>query len=329
MGVMKAISVDDLKSAGAIREADVVKLRRMFHADARIDRAEADQLIELNRACPQQDPAWVDCFVEMLTDHLVNQVAPEGYLTTENADWLISSIAPSGRVETRPEMELLINVLDKSRWSPQGLARFALHEVMQSIVHGDGPHRAHLADNAPGVVMDGDVEVIRRIIYAFGGDGNVAITRLEAEILFAINDATVGAPNAESWQDLFVKAIANCVLTASGYMAPSREEALAREAWLDRRGELSPGNVLGGMLSAYRGLSKEEQAINRLERHKIEIITGEEVSAVEAAWLVELLNRDGELTENELALLSFLKDQDAEIHADLMPLIDRATAEAA
>lgn len=328
MGVLKAVSVEDLKSAGAIREADVVKLRRMFHADARIDRAEAEQLVDLNRSCPQQDPAWIDCFVEMLTDHLVQQAEPEGYLTTENADWLISHIAPDGRVETKPEMELLINVLDKSRWSPQSLARFALNEVMQAIVNGDGPLRAHLADNIPGVVMDSDVEVLRRIIYAFGGDGNISITRHEAEMLFMINDATVGAENAESWQDLFVKTIANCVLTASGYMAPSREQALAREAWLDRRGDLTPGNMLGGMLSAYRALGKEELAIGRLERHKIEIITGEEVSAIEAAWLAELLNRDGELTANETALLAFLKDSGAEIHADLMPLIDRV-AEAA
>lgn len=326
MGVMKAISVEDLKCAGAIREADVLKLRRMFHADSRIDRAEAGQLIDLNRSCPQQDPAWIDCFVEMLTDHLVNQVEPEGYLTSENADWLVAAIAPGDRIETKPEMELLINVLDKSRWSPQSLARFALHEVMQAIVYGDGPLRAHVADTAPGVVMDSDVEVIRRIIYAFGGDGNISITRLEAEMLFAINDATVGAANAESWQDLFVKAIANCVLTASGYMAPSREQALAREAWLDRRGDLSPGNVLGGMLSAYRALSKEELAIGRLERHKIEIITGEEVNAVEAGWLAELLDRDGQLTENETALLSFLKEQNAEVHPDLMPLIERVAA---
>ena len=63
-------------------------------------------------------------------------------------------------------------------------------------------------------------------------------------------------------------------------------------------------------------------------RGKIEIITGEEVSAIEAAWLAELLNRDGELTANEVALLAFLKDSGAEIHADLMPLIDRV-AEAA
>lgn len=323
MGVLKAISVDELKAAGAICEADVLKMRRMFHADARIDRDEAELLIEINRACPVQDPAWTDCFVEMLTDHLVNQVEPEGYLTTENADWLISMIAPQRRIETKPEMEVLINILDKSRWSPQSLAQFALNEVMLSITNGDGPLRAHLAENAAGVVLESDVEVIRRIIYAFGGDGNISITRLEAEMLFAINEATLDVENAEGWRDLFVKAITNCVLTASGYIAPSREQALAREAWLERRGDLSIGNVLGGMLSAYRGLSREELAIATLERHKIQIVTGEEVNAVEASWLAELLGRDGELTPNEMALLAFLKEQNADLHPDLMPLIDR------
>ena len=31
---------------------------------------------------------------------------------------------------------------------------------------------------------------MRRMLYAFGGDGNIAITRQEAEVLFDINDAT-------------------------------------------------------------------------------------------------------------------------------------------
>ena len=89
--------------------------------------------------------------------------------------------------------------------------------------------------------------MIRRILYAFGGDGNVAITRPEAEVLFEINDATADGTNAEGWRDLFVKAIANCVLAASMYTAPSREQALTREAWLDRRGDLSVGAMAEGM----------------------------------------------------------------------------------
>jgi len=30
--------------------------------------------------------------------------------------------------------------------------------------------------------------MVRRILYAFGGDENIAVTRAEAEVLFGIND---------------------------------------------------------------------------------------------------------------------------------------------
>ncbi len=322
MDVLKAVSIDDIIARGVIKDTDVLKLRRMFHADQRIDLDEALKLLKLNRASAEQDPAWVDCFVEMMTDYLVNQAVPEGYVTADNATWLVEQIAQDdGRVMTKAELELLINVLDKSRWSPQSLAQFALSQVLDGIVEGSGPLRMGSAatDCKPGAVSESDVEVLRRILYAFGGDGNIAITPAEADVLFDINDATATAENADGWRDLFIKAIANCVLAVSGYTAPSREQALAREAWLDRRGELT----LGGMLSAYRAMSQEEKAIAALERQKIEIITREEVSACEATWLVDRLGRDGVLTANEQALVAFIKTEHPTLHAGLQDLIDR------
>jgi hypothetical protein len=325
MDVLKAVSVDEIVARGAIRDSDVLKLRRMFNADARIDRDEAEKLITLNRACAEQDPAWIDCFVEMLTDHVVNQTSPEGYVTYDNAEWLVARISIEDRIATRAELELLINILDKSRWSPQSLAEFTLRQVLDAILYGTGPLRTGAAaETAPGRVTDADVEVLRRILYAFGGDGNIAITRMEADVLFEINDATVEAENADGWRDLFVKAVANCVLAASGYTAPSREQALAREAWLEKRGELS----LSGMLSAYRRMSREEQAIARLERQKIEIITREEVTAGEAQWLAERLGRDGALTANEQALIAFLKGGNPALHDSLAGLLDKIPAAA-
>ena len=38
----------------------------------------------------------------------------------------IERISRDGRVETKTELELLVNVLDKARWAPQSLVRFAL-----------------------------------------------------------------------------------------------------------------------------------------------------------------------------------------------------------
>ena len=66
------------------------------------------------------------------------------------------------------------------------------------------------------------LELLRRMLYAFGGDGNVAVTRAEAEVLFDINDATADAEPNPAWTDLFVKAIANVVMAASGQQPPNQ-----------------------------------------------------------------------------------------------------------
>jgi hypothetical protein len=113
------------------------------------------------------------------------------------------------------------------------------------------------------------------------------------------------------------------VLSASGYTVPSREEALAREAWLDRRGDLSIGNVLAGMMSAYRPQSREEQAIVRLERQKVEIVTGEGVSVAEAEWLADRIKANGSLGANETALLAMLRDAQPDLHPVLADLVAR------
>ena len=329
MATVIAVSIDEIKARGSIKDADVQKLRRAYYEDGRITTDEADALFGLNDSCPVQDPSWSDCFTEMLTDHLVNQAEPEGYLTVDNADWLIARISADGRVESKTELDLLISVLEKSRWSPERLVCFALAQVRDAVIIGDGPIRAGRSLD-PGSVSEGEVELLRRVLYAFGGDGCVAITRAEANVLFEINDATAAADNATGWRDLFVKAIANSVMVASGYAVPTREEALAREAWLNRRGDLSLGNMvagmgagLSGMLSGYREQSSEERAIARLERQKIEIITNEEVTAPEVQWLAERFGRDGTLTANEQALLAFLKAESPKIHPDLQGLVDR------
>ena len=322
MTMLNAIAIDEIKTRGEITESDVLKFRRAFYADGRISEEDAAQLFNLHRAVTRHDPQWIDCFVEMVTDYLVNQAVPEGYVTTDNSAWLLAQLKADGHMPGRAEFELIINILDKSRWSPQSLARFALDQVRTGIVTCAGPLRDGSTETTVAV-SDADVEVLRRILYAFGGDGNITITRLEAEALFDINDATVGAANADCWRDLFVKAIANCVLTTSGYAVPSREQALARDAWLERRGDLSTAKMLKGMFAGYREISREEQVLARLERQKIEIVTGETVQVADAPWLAERLGRDGVISANEQALLGFLKQENPQLAIELQVLVDK------
>jgi hypothetical protein len=332
MGVLSAVAVAEIKARGSIKDADVLKLRRGYYDDGRISPDEAEMLFALNDACPVQDPAWADCFVEGITDYLVEQAEPKGYLTAENAAWLIERIAKDGRVESKTELDLLINVLDKARWAPQSLARFALEQVKIAVLEGTGPLRAG-RQLEPGLVSEADVELLRRILYSVGSDGNLAISQPEAEVLFEIDAATADADNHPSWSDLFVKAIGSCVMVASNYVPPARETVLARDAWLDRRGDLSLDNLLSGMASGFTGLfggyrkqSDEERAISRLTQQKVEIITHEAITAAEAAWLAQRIGRDGRLTPNERALLAFLKAESPSIDPSLQKLVDKACA---
>src|SRR5258705_12209316 len=121
MGVLSAVSVAEIKARGSIKDADVLKLRRNNYDDGQITADEAAIIFALNDACPIQDPAWADCFVETITDYIVDQAKPEGYLTADNVAWLLSRISKDGRVETKTELELVVSVLEKARWAPQSL----------------------------------------------------------------------------------------------------------------------------------------------------------------------------------------------------------------
>lgn len=349
MGLLQYVAVDEIRARGTMRDGDVLKLRRAFNDDASISAAEADTLFDLNDSCTVKDPAWADFFIEAITDYLVNQVQPEGYIVTDNAAWLIERITADGRVQSRTELELLVHVLDKARWSPPSLASFALEQVKEAVLSGDGPLRAGQS-LTPGVVSTAEVDLMRRILFAFGGDGSIAVTRAEADALIDINHAIAADGGTPEFTDLFVKAVANAVLHGIGLAVPSREEALRSEAW-DREADLRGagslladalgsdaagtsararvGGFLGRMLSSstadiwgtYRLQSSEEQALARLERQRLEIITGEQVGEADAAWLAGRLGSGG-LNDNERALLRFLKEESPVLPPPLSDLAD-------
>ncbi len=330
MGVLDAVSIDDIMKRGSIKDADVLKMRQALYEDGAISLDEADRIFTLNDACPIKDASWGDFFVEAITDAIIHQAEPQGYLTAANADWLIARISADGDVDSKTELDLLIHVLDEARWSPERLVSFALAQVKRAVVKGDGPLRSGQS-LARGTITEVEVNLLRRIIFAFGGDGNVSVTRAEAEVFFDIEDAVGDGAVNPAWTDFFVKAMTNCLMATSGYAVPTREDALRREAWLDRRGDLSLGNFLSGMISAslssiwsaYHDQSPEERALARLERQRIEIITNEQVTESEANWLAARMARDGKLTPTERALLEYLDKNAPNLHPSLRSLAQK------
>lgn len=327
-----ALPFDEILSRGSIKDADIARIRRVIYEDGVISASEADMLFRLNALCPVKDPAWASLFIEGVTDYLVFQELPQGYLTASNAHWLIDRVSDNGRVSSRTELELVVNILDKARWAPVSLAKFALDQVKYAVVMGMGPLRESSGIPA-GTIADGEVDLLRRILYAFAGDGHVAITRDEADVLFDIDEAIEGSAPNTAWTDLFVKAVANVIMATSGYAVPSREEALRQEAALDAPEQQT--SVMAFLLSmvqsnlasvkdAYHSQTAEERALAHLEHQRIEIITNEVITESEASWLANRLCRDGRLSPSEHALVAYLKSESPDIHPVLIEAVGRA-----
>jgi hypothetical protein len=322
--------IDQLKAKRELSADDVLALRRMVFGETQVTPEEAEALILLDESVEHAGPEWLDLFVEALTDFVIHQQAPQGYVSEANAAWLVDRIGRDGRVKTQTELELLIRVLEKATSTPASLAGFALAQVKEAVLTAQGP-LARGGVLVAGVVTAAEVELMRRILYAFGSDGNVAVTRTEAEVLFDINDASAGAANDPSWDELFVKAIANFLLAASHYQAPSRSEALRREQWLDAPSAGVMGffrqMVTGGpaaVRDAYARPEGEDAWAARNAEYAAASRLAEQVTEQEARWLAERLGRDGAVTENERALLRFVKAEAASLHPALRSLVEKA-----
>lgn len=332
MSALQSLPITELLQRDSIEDGDVLRLKSVLHVDYQLSADEVEALITLNETCARQHPSWIPFYVETLAEYYVSQQEPDGYLTAEKAKRLCDRIAPQGVVARKSDLDLLIRVLDRSRWSPVSLSRLVLMQIKCAVVQGDGPLRGAASAAGAGTIRESEVDLIRRVLYAFGGERPVAITRAEAEVLFDINDAIIDPQSNAAWTDLFVKAVANVVMAASGQAVPTREEALRRDAWLiEAKGDLSPLALLSAMVSSsldavrgnYLDQSTEERALVRLEQQRIEIITNEEIAQADAVWLCERIGRNGRLSPNEAALVGYLKRETPRIHPDLQATVAR------
>lgn len=150
-------------------------------------------------------------------------------------------------------------------------------------------------------------------------------------MLFKINERTAAANNDPSWNDLFVKAIANFVMCSAGYEAPIRDVALRRDSFFEQAepgigsffGRMVSGG-LAGIMEAYRApgdIESEWESKNKAAEALAR--RAETIDASEAKWLAERIGRDRPLRENERALLTLIKHASPEIHPVLKPLIDK------
>jgi hypothetical protein len=295
-----------------VRPQDVIAMRLAVFDDAVVSSDDAEQLMALDECVSQACPEWRAFFVEALTDFLVQQEQPRGYVDPAKARWLTTRIRRDATVK-RNELELLVHVLEKAVSVPADLQKFALKQIKHAVLFGEPRN----------TIRDEDVELLRRVMFAGAGTGGVSITRDEAEMLFEIADATRDSANTPAWADFFAKAVANLLMAAKGYTAPSREVALRRGRWLNDQ-TVDPLSFMGrvvaslsnGLLANY-SLTSERSAPTDTSGHEM-------ITAAEAQWLAERVQKDKVLSDIEQIMLERIRAEASNLHPTLQPLFEWA-----
>jgi len=214
---------------------------------------------------------------------------------------------------------LLVKVLEKAVNVPDHLKAYALDQIEQTVLTGEGPTRdGGMLDK--GSITDAEVQLLRRMVFASGGDRPAGVSQHEADMLFRIKNATLGASNSPEWKRLFVQGVGNYLQGFGGKEQLSRERAAELENFMNQS---APG--IGGFFRrmfdsiGHSGLGdgfaamREEAAPPR--HIELEVADAAEVTSAEQAWLQANLDADGELDELEKALLDFLAEEESTFSA--------------
>jgi hypothetical protein len=309
-----------IASDGRITAEEILELRRLGWSDGKMSPDEAESLFVANETADEAGPEWCDFFVDALTSFVVYTVEPRGYVDPEMAEELITRVDRDGRVGTMAELELLIRVIEVSSSAPPALRSYVLKQVEEAVTLGEGPTRHGAL--APKGINESEVAILKRVIFGTGSERPAGVSRAEAELLFRIKDATLYEVNCPSWQDLFVKGVAQFLLGFGGDDALEADRAAELEAFMARQ-----GSGIGGFLSRVFTSKPDVEGFGSLlkigsdESDYLGGVASQAAStadfgAAEQTWLQDMLDTDEELDEMEKALIAFI---DAETGETFVP----------
>lgn len=290
-----------LKAGARISADDVLAVRRSVWPDGAVSDAEAEAVFELNRLARDPAPEWTAFFIEAMTEHVVNGGAPHGYVDEAKAGWLIGQVDRDGLLIDSAELELVVKVLEKALNCPAPLKAWALRQIEAAVLGGEGS----------GIVDEAEVKLLRRIIFAGGGDGALVVSADEAEMLWRLKDHCLHAANAESWKTLFVQAVGNHLMAYSSYKPLDRAEAQRLEAFMDDR----QSSVLGflGRMRAANPVAAGRSLIDDSTKPEFDrdgaVAAARAVTPGEDRWLQARILADGAHDPLEEALLAFVAEE--------------------
>ncbi len=294
---------------GAISAEELLSLRQDGWADGRFDPEEAEAIFVINDHLACGSAEWTTFFVEAVSEFLVNGSAPKGYVDAAQAAWLIDRIDHDGKLDSLNELELLARILEKAVSVPDSLKTYALTQIEAAVLTGAGPTRDGGALDA-GCINAVEARLLRRFIFAAGGDRPAAVSRNEAEFLFRIKDAALGSPNAAEWKQLFVQGVGNYLQGFGGKDPLAQERAAELESFMNNSAS-SIGGFIGRMMrsdvnEAVASTLRGKSAARDLDA---DVAAAHSVTDSENLWLQARLDADNQLDEFEQALLAFLAEE--------------------
>lgn len=320
----KQAGMSHIAANGYVSADDVLSLRREIFADGIISKEELGMLLALAERAPEGDREWTDFFGEAAGDYYLREEIPHDYITEREFRDIKLSVTQYGETVTPLVLSMLVKLVHDATATPPMMSEFIIDQIKAMISNRDGE---------PVITAD-DTALIRKFLYASGGDGNMAITQKEAVLLFDLNDMTMCTDNDPAWSELFVKANANHLMAHIGYQPPSREEALRQWEWMSDQSVDVSGffkRMVSGGLSSLRNTYAERvgvdmqasESVYEQIHHKREqaIADAEEVTTSEADWLADRIGRDGVMDDNERALLAYMHELEAELPPKLKALL--------
>jgi len=297
---------------GRVSAADVLALRREIYPDGAVAREELAAVFSLAERAPDGDAEWSAFFAELCADYFLNEETPRGYLTEEEFEFLRRAIVRDGGRVTDLELETLVALAERARSTPDAMTVFTADEFRRRFNEMEAPS-----------VSAADASLLKRFVYAAGGEGVVAVGRGEAELLLDIENLCRAGPNAPEWGALFATALSAHLMQHVDAEPVSRDEAKRLQKFVEDRASNPVGffqRMLKGGLKGFGRDPAAAEAEATAVRRAAAIAEAEEVTAAEANWVAARIGRDGALSAPEIALIERLKDLGAELPEPLARL---------
>jgi hypothetical protein len=295
-----------LGAGGRISAEHVIAIRREVWPDGAVSREEAESLFELHRLARDPAPEWSAFLIEAICEHVVHSQPPRGYVEDSSAAWLIDQIerdgaGDDGGARSAFDIALVAKIVDTALNCPLSLKSWALRRIEAAVA-------------LDGRVGTDEVELLRHIVFASGGDGALAVSKDEAEALWRIKQVCLHSDNDPSWKIFFVQALGNHLMAYSSYRPLERDEAARLEAFVND----SSSSVLG-FFSRMRDskfgkaleLAREElgEREPNAAEHQAAVASANAVDSGEKSWLDGHIQADGARDAYEEALIAFIEEE--------------------